>query len=256
MTLLINKGSNVNIRKHGIGIGFGYRASMLHVACNLINNTFRIVKLLLDNGMNANIKNDHDQTPLHYAAERLNHGMMSVLIEYGAHVNVRDKNGDTPISLLLQSGFGELYMMNSDAKMTEIDKCINLLCHYGANINDIGCFGATPLFVAIHGLSSGCNINEIYTLIGLLIRCGADVNIGLMIGNDDSYEDFYCIGDTPLHVAVKLRNKNLVKLLLTFNPNINKVNSRKFSALDYARIFNLTTICGEIEAFKKNKKIS
>jgi ankyrin repeat protein len=224
---------------------------MLHVACNLIDNTSSIVKNFLDAGLHANVKNDHDQTPLHFAAERLNYGMISVLIQHGADVNLRDKNGDTPITLLMQSGFGELYMKHSVTKLIESHKCIKLLCDHGANINDIGCFGATPLFMAVHGLSSGCNVRETYQLITILTGLGANPNIGLMIGNDDSYEDCYCVGDTPLHVAVKLKNLKVVKLLLTFYPNINRVNSRNMSVLDYARTYNVTTIRNEIIAYKK-----
>jgi cytohesin len=251
MSLLIKHGSDVNIRKPGIGIGYGYKSSMLHVACNILDNTVKIVRLLLDNGIRADVMNDHDQTPLHFASERMNYGIMSILIEFGANVNARDKNNDTPITLLMQSGFGEFYMMNSDMKMRQIVKCIKLLTRNGAKINDVGSLGATPLFMAVHGLLSGCNVNESRDLIDVLINFRANLNIGLMVGSDDSYLDYYCIGDTPLHAAVKLRNLTVVNYLFTFYPNMNRVNSRNMSVLDYARTYKDKTIYKKLKGWKK-----
>jgi ankyrin repeat protein len=250
MSLLIGKGSNVNIRKRGTGIGYGYKASMLHVACDRLNNTLGIVKLLLDNGILADVMNDHDQTPLHFAAERLNHSTMLLLIQYGANVNARDKDGDTPITFLMQSGFGELYITHSVPKMVHFGKCIRLLTSNGANISTIGSSGATPLFMAIDKLINGPS-NETIRLLNIMIRSGADVNIGLMLGNDDYY--YYSIGDTPLHIAVKHKKLRIVKLLLHFCPNINQVNDRNMSALDYAKRLNLTKIRKAIEGYSRHR---
>jgi ankyrin repeat protein len=61
-----------------------------------------LVKLLLNSAANPNLKNDHGETPLHWAA-RLGHvDIVKMLISHGANPNVVGQDG-TPHSVAAAS---------------------------------------------------------------------------------------------------------------------------------------------------------
>lgn len=68
-----------------------------------------VVKLLIETGVNVNVKNDNGDTPLHIVR---NVEIAKLLVKNGADINARNNNGDTPLHktyrLNLYEGFTQL----------------------------------------------------------------------------------------------------------------------------------------------------
>lgn len=90
-----------------------------------------ITELLIECGANVNVTNDHQETPLHFAAIQNNLKIVQLLLENGALVNVKDDGGYTPFY------FAALYSDSFDI--------VKLLIVYGADVNTIADDGNTPL---------------------------------------------------------------------------------------------------------------
>ncbi|XP_040166888.1 ankyrin repeat domain-containing protein 54-like [Anopheles arabiensis] len=68
-----------------------FNRSALHIACS---RGFRdIVRLLLENGANPNIRDKNMNTPLHLASSTESVEVVQMLLDYGTNVLLRDSNG-------------------------------------------------------------------------------------------------------------------------------------------------------------------
>jgi ankyrin repeat protein len=267
VNLLLINGASVHIQ---IRNQFGFVNSMLHIACDNCCQ-LNVVQLLLQNGLNANDNNQHQQTPLHFAAFHENVDLMSLLIDYGANPIARDKDGDTPIVLLMTAFSHTIYNVNEVPRFLRIDHCLDLLLHNRACLNDIGSDGKSCLFKVINGLHVELALKEQF--ITKLLDAGANVNIGFGEARNVGFglftnrirsctyayrEQFdeitYVFGDTPLHAAATLGDLKTVKLLLNYNPDINRTNIFNQTALDYAVMKQRHEIRDEI-MFHKRKTL-
>lgn len=66
-------------------------------------NRWEIFELLLNNGAQVSVLNNSDQNALHVAAKIGNFKTIKTLIEKGTNVLQPDRNGDTPLSVILES---------------------------------------------------------------------------------------------------------------------------------------------------------
>lgn len=147
----------------------------LHLA--VINKNLENINTLLFLGANVNARDDHLTTPLHVAANenrpylkinsfflkncnedggKMNDShycIMKVLLEKGAEVNVQDKDGNTPLHLLVRC-----------ANV----KTIRLFLNFKANVNIINNRGEIPLFHA-------ARTNKL-EVVQLLVERGSNVN--------------------------------------------------------------------------------
>lgn len=67
------------------------------------------IKYLLENDVKINAKNNAGQTSLHLTTKSRDNtldmiGVLNVLIEKGAEINIQDNNGDTPIFNAVENG--------------------------------------------------------------------------------------------------------------------------------------------------------
>lgn len=234
ISVLIENGANVHVRVPDI---FGRMSSMLHFACKSYNST-QIIEILLSSGSNVNDLNELNQTPLHFASRLANLEMMLFLLNSYANPSARDQNGNTPMTFLMNNFGHQLYNVKCESQLIRFDNCLDLLLRNGGNINDVGESGASSLFLVINGLGLGLHIK--IPFIRKLLNLGADVNVGFnklngyFRGNVNGENVVYVSGDTPLHAAASLGDIQVVKLLLLYNPDINRGNSLKQTALDYA----------------------
>ena len=125
LKLFIEKGkNNVNTKnKNG--------KTPLHLA---IENDCEedIIRYLIQNGANLDVKDTYDLVPLHYAAERANVKAVELLIEHGANINPSNNNDYTPICAAVQSTRYNVDVINvlfahcwTDATLGEMDRKTN-----------------------------------------------------------------------------------------------------------------------------------
>ena len=98
---LVLKGADVNLPSNN-----GFNVFPIHSAA--AGNHTDIVKLLVTNGANVNVKQQAGVTPLHSAAQNGNPDMLILLLEHGADTQVRMEGGKLPADLAREKGFDEI----------------------------------------------------------------------------------------------------------------------------------------------------
>lgn len=195
---LINNGAEIDAENV-----YGYTP----LQCALYDNNLKMAKLLVEKGANVNriYINTHyarqrlGGTLLHWASRNWNSDeVMKFLIENGADINATERDGRTPLCLLVKH--------NGTPEM------ITFFVKNGADLNNKG--GGSPLYWAIY---SHC-----IRLQTLLIELGTDVN-----GVIDSFDDL----KAPLHLT---RDLPVVKLLIDKGANVNITDKFKSTPLHYA----------------------
>ena len=110
---------------------------------------FELIKLLIENGANVNARNKEGNTPLFYVGEP---EFAKLLIKKQANVNIQNKQKDTALHKLLSFYLDEKNKMwSANAKKyfewkTKYFELIKLLIENGANVNARNKEGNTPLF--------------------------------------------------------------------------------------------------------------
>jgi ankyrin repeat protein len=142
-----------------------------------------IAMYLIINGANINIKNNKDETAIHFASMIGNILIIKMLIEHGADINVYNINKHTPI------------MMACGNKHF---KCVKYLINNNADIN---------VYDFNHdNLLHGCIYHNTYDILLLLLT-----NKNLTIINDKNVSN-----ESPLMYAIKLNKIKYIELLLKY----------------------------------------
>ena len=111
------------------------------------------IKLLLDNGANANqATTDYCVTPLYVAAKNGHDGVVELLLDNGANVNQTNIGGWSPLLCAARNGH---------------NAAINLLLNCGADVNAMSHYGDTALVVALQ--------EEKVHVFAILMAAGAQV---------------------------------------------------------------------------------
>ncbi len=203
---LIKEGADLNIR-------FDNGKSNLH----MIEDDF--IDILIDNGMNPEIKDFEGKTPMHYAVNYHKYNVIRLLLKRNAEIDSRDSSDSTPLmNLIAQSRY-------------KWDPMIDSLLVYGADINAQRKDGATPLTVAVF-CSQKC-VNDLKRRGAIAIQGAADypdifkavmaddtiaVKSWLDIVQVDYFDfdkppNFRC---TPIEIAIKFSSRNSFFLLLEY----------------------------------------
>ncbi|KAK1754491.1 hypothetical protein QBC47DRAFT_218883 [Echria macrotheca] len=179
-----------------------------------------VVMLLEDAKPNSEIEGIAD--PLLTAVARGKHGLVRLLLEYGADVNVRSTNDWTPLHLVGHRA----------------DTCRELL-NQGADIEAVDNLGKTPL---LWGAERGC----LYT-VRVLLEYGANIrardedgrtalSLASMAGNEDvvktllqqrnaNVEDRDNEGNTPLSLAARYGNYEVAEILLDHGAQVSAADT-------------------------------
>lgn len=218
---------------------------ILFNACKTGNKN--LVQLLINNGVNLNIIDQRNETPLHWITYYFNKKnaqnkieIMKLLIQQGININAQNKFGDTV-----------LHGIVTRDDITEFIDAVELLINSGASLNIKNHRNTTPLhyicstksnyenkivkiitknkiYIDVnvkneHGetpLHIACRNGHFY-LAKLLIQHGADVN-----AKNNANQ-------TPLHLACENRKLKIVELLLQHNANVNDVDEDYNTPLHY-----------------------
>ncbi|XP_054287681.1 uncharacterized protein LOC129003414 [Macrosteles quadrilineatus] len=219
--LLLQAGAEVNERDVGGRTPLHHASMGKHIKS-------KILKALIESGAQVDCRDDLDRTPLHWAANGCFVARGSLLIEYGADINAKDRNLDTPLHLCLSepSSFGTLLL----------DK--------GCEIDLKNSHGCTQLQIAVE---RGCQL-----IANILINKGADISV-----------KGFC-GKSLLHIAVLNRSKKIVKKLIQNGAEIDCKDDNGRTALHYAArdcnfdktVVNLILMSGSNVMMKDNRGLT
>ena len=209
VTFLIKQGANVDLQDN-------YGKTALHYALGSLNFSFEILCCLIQKGADVNTGSNEKLTPLMIAAEKGHINALTLLIKFGADVDLQDKNGKTAphhavygsdvsceiLSCLIGSGADVNAGTNNGVTPLIIVaenghiNAVTSLVKCGANVDLQDSDGNTSLYHAVYGSDVSCEI------LSCLIEMGADVNAG---GN---------INHTPLMIAAENGHINAVTFLI------------------------------------------
>lgn len=248
-----------------------YLTTPLHIAVE--KESLEIVQLLLNHNVNVNaytIKTCYEGfTPLHIAVIKKNVEIIRVLLENEANINspmLFDKNnnnltefpfmkfeGYTPLHLAVEmndieiiklivenqrnnikinlQGLNIFHIAMEKESVEVIEFLLNLKININFHSNIDYCKGETLLHTAIG--------KQNIKLVELLLEKGADIDapmklIQTLFEFQQSSLNFNHEGFTPLHLAVEISNLDIIKLLLSYYPDIVKTDGKGFTPLHIA----------------------
>lgn len=223
--LLIRSGANVNSRDKE-------NSTPLHVAIG--TGDTKIMDHLIAYGadVNGTDSESNSSCPLFIALNKRNLDAISLLVDRGADINVRDDKGSTPLHITSRDGLTDpvkaLLNRGADVHAQDNQKSTPLhlasphrdptifqsLIEYGANVNIRDDQGSTALYLALY--------NDNFDVIELLIHHGADVNIP---NNQEQ---------SPLHLAALRGNLKIARLLVENGARVNARNKDEWTPIHVA----------------------
>lgn len=244
--------------------------SLLHVATKVYGK-IKIVNYLLASGIDPNLQDLEGRTSLHLAAQFSNAETVHSLLQYGAKVEIKDKNNLTPADYaiidmykrkgyllpifkdMLVHGLSTIPWRNSkrDFLLNEVSdkpELISFLIKHGGDVNGVDKNGYTPLI--------SCAVHNRFISTQILIDAGANPDIQEKRGrtalyiatrNSNGYDTAQTLlkngananlktkeGDTPLLNAVHENDHKMVSLLLKYNTDPNIYDTQNNTALHKA----------------------
>lgn len=178
-----------------------------------ITGDLALVKKLIDSGVDVNLKNVVENTPLHWCAYTNREEIARLLIAKGANINTQDAYGNSPLRIAIERH-----------NIAVADLLIN-----NTNINIQDDNGWTPLHHAI--------LSDSIDMVNLMLIRGANINAQSICR------------DTPLHLAVFKGNKEIVGALLEAGANKNIKDNRNEIALDLTRNQEIINLLNRYDAY-------
>ena len=192
------------------------------------------MKLLLDAGADVNAKNSFDATALMWGAG--DPAKVRLLVERGAEVSVRSKQGRTPLSLaathsgnvgavrlLLEQGAAADGVALLAAAASDDMDIMRVLVEKGANVNSAERDGGTPLLYAAGSRNLAA--------VKLLLAKGANVNAANTDGGTVKNGKLALVKLTPLMMAASYGSPELVRTLLDAGAEVNASDIRGMTPL-------------------------
>ena len=272
ISFLFDKSIDVNIKNNS-------GSAPLHEAVRIGN--IQIMTMLLDNGADVNVTDAKGNTPLHMGIPaNVHREAAGLLISRGANPNLRDEHGDTPLHIViilnrpidviqtLLSGNSDVHIRNMDGKtplyIAVEEKRTNLipvLITYGSEVFAANNSGVTPFDLSIRDSSIFRLLVMPETVIqrdsagntmlhAAVQNNGNPQHIGLILDNRAHVEARNRVGDTALHISVRMNQKENSEFLISRGANIYTANAAGESPLYHALtapvirewIINSTTI--------------
>lgn len=219
--LLIKHGTNVNAVD-------SFKQSPLHLVRGPL-----AAKLLLKAGAKQNTKNNWNEIPLHVAVKYGRLEVVKLLIQDGAPVKAKSYSGRTSLHLAAQERYVNI---------------MKLLLDKGAEVDSISENEAkeTPLHLALVNYR-GPHGSDVSAII-LLLEHGANVNQRYYGSEGDNHK-----GDTPLHIAARTGNLEIIKALYAHGADVNAVDF-DYDKRKASRIAQRNKFSNIYEFLKKKEK--
>ncbi|MEQ2176072.1 hypothetical protein GOODEAATRI_024357, partial [Goodea atripinnis] len=188
LSLLLQRGANVDLAPGG--------HTALHEACESCQP--ECAKLLLIHGAKANAVSEDGLMPLHVCTSPESLGCAKYLLQYGATINscTLDED-DAPLHVAARNG---------------LQDHVELYLRHGAAVDNKNNEGLTPLNAACAHPQEMKDFGRYLKVCQMLLDAGADVRTK----DQDTH--------TPLHMACKNANADLVDLLLAKGACVNIMN--------------------------------
>ncbi|XP_076827314.1 ankyrin repeat and SOCS box protein 10 isoform X1 [Brachyhypopomus gauderio] len=168
----------------------------LHEACEECQAD--CVKLLLQYGANANATSEDGLMPLHVCTELESLECAKLLLQFGAAISGRSlEENDTPLHVAARNGLPEH---------------VALYLRYGGGLEHQNDEGLTPLNAACSQPQESSTLGRYASVCRHLVEAGANVHAG------DADRQ------TPLHMACKNANAEVVDLLLQNGASVNQMD--------------------------------
>ncbi|XP_041658594.1 ankyrin repeat and SOCS box protein 10 isoform X1 [Cheilinus undulatus] len=188
LRLLLQRGANVDLAPGG--------TTALHESCE--NGHPECTKLLLVHGANANAVSEEGLMPLHVCSSPESLECAKYLLQYGAAINGRTLDeDDTPLHVAARSGLPDH---------------VDLYLHYGAAVDKENDEGLTPLNAACSQPQELHELQSYFKVCKTLLGAGANIHT---IDQDKH---------SPLHMACKNANPDIVDLLLANGACVNEMD--------------------------------
>ncbi|XP_063923686.1 uncharacterized protein LOC135137861 [Zophobas morio] len=173
----------------------------LHIAC--LEGVYESVETLLDSGVSLDLTDESNQNALHYASasNKFNPNIIQLLLKKGMDVNARKKKGTTALQIACLEG-----ILENANLLLDSGACIHITDDDNNN--------------AFHYASASKKVNR--DIIKLLFKKGIDVNAPNKSGV------------TALHIACQGGIYENVEMLLECEASVNISEKRKRNALHYA----------------------
>lgn len=195
------------------------------------------VRLFLDGGMAIGSVDAQGRNALHIAAGTEDGGLLALLLDRGADVNLGDTNGTTPLCVAAEDGIVDNVKMFLQANADLAARCssdrntplhsaasrghgsiVKALIEAGADLEAKNRHANTPLHTAVS--------SDNKEVLQILLAAGADV-----AARNNA-------GETPLHLAVSRQEAGMVKVLLAAGAPLEARNARGATPLWLAANFD------------------
>uniref|UniRef100_A0A3Q2PDD8 Ankyrin repeat and SOCS box containing 10 n=1 Tax=Fundulus heteroclitus TaxID=8078 RepID=A0A3Q2PDD8_FUNHE len=188
LSLLLQRDANVDLAPGG--------NTALHEACESCQA--ECAKLLLIYGANANAVSEDGLMPLHVCTSPESLECAKYLLQYGATVNGRTQDeDDTPLHVAARNG---------------LQDHVELYLRHGAAVDKQNGEGLSPLNAACAHPQEARDLGRYLKVCQMLLDAGADVHTK----DQDRH--------TPLHMACKNANPDVVDLLLAKGASVNDMD--------------------------------
>lgn len=183
-------------------------ANSLHASLSGWGHALHIAPALIERGANVNAKDKNGASPLALAVseKKCPISTIEMLVKAGAAIDAADSGGMTPLLRASKSGHTE---------------AVKFLLGHKASVAHCDAEGKS----ALHWSCKGGNA----AIVRLLVGAGADIDLADKADKDRRETDG---GLTPLMYAVS--HEDTTKALLKFGPDVNIVDEQKRSALMHA----------------------